>query len=198
MQAVLFDMDGTLIDSRRYWFAVIQDASAHFGGRDVAWSEFIETFGQSALDDARQFFPAAPVEKVDAFYNAALPKHGHHIVTMEGALDVVTELKTRDIAVGCVTNSPRVFTMEVLARVGLLPHLRTIVTADDVTHAKPAPDMLLLGAKQMGVTTENCLMVGDSKFDAMAARAARMRFIGLHVDGDARIERLSQVGQYLQ
>ena len=75
VQAVMFDMDGTLLDSRHYWYAVIQDASRSFGGRDVPWEEFLAGFGQSSADDAAQFFLAAPLAQVDAFYNAALPRH---------------------------------------------------------------------------------------------------------------------------
>jgi len=154
--AVMFDMDGTLLESRRYWFAVVQDASRTFGGPQISWDDYNSTFGQSSADDVAQFFPGTPLDKVDAFYNCALPRHGHHITLMDGVMDVIGALRSRAIPCACVTNSPTAFTVDVL-------------------------------------TPENCVMVGDSRFDVMAARAAGIRMVGLHVDADARVSHLSEV-----
>jgi len=189
----MFDMDGTLLESRRYWFAVVQDASRTFGGPQISWDDYNSTFGQSSADDVAQFFPGTPLDKVDAFYNCALPRHGHHITLMDGVMDVIGALRSRAIPCACVTNSPTAFTVDVLTLLGLRPHFAALACADEVTHPKPAPDLLLLAARRLGVTPENCVMVGDSRFDVMAARAAGIRMVGLHVDADARVSHLSEV-----
>src|SRR5688572_12200760 len=110
-------MDGTLIDSRAYWFAVVQDASRHFGGREITLEEFNRTFGQATADDVKQFFPRATVEAANAFYNASLPRQAHHIKLMDGVARVLEQVRALGLKTACATNSPTPFTEQALTAV---------------------------------------------------------------------------------
>jgi phosphoglycolate phosphatase/AHBA synthesis associated protein len=66
-------------------------------------------------------------------------------------------------------------------------------TADRVANAKPAPDLVRLALAEVGVSAGEAWLVGDSRYDREAARAAGVRFVGLGIDGDARIEALADL-----
>jgi HAD superfamily hydrolase (TIGR01509 family) len=66
-------------------------------------------------------------------------------------------------------------------------------TSDRVPHAKPAPDLLLLACRELGVEPSQAMLIGDSRYDREAAKAAGVRFVGFGIDGDERIERLSEL-----
>src|SRR5438128_763600 len=118
--AVLFDLDGTLIESRNYWFHVVTEASAHFGGIPVLRPQFDASFGQSAAADVAEFFPAAKVADVDHFYNHALPRHSQHLERAPGAEELLKRLSHEQLPAACVTNSPSTFMRNALEAVGLL------------------------------------------------------------------------------
>lgn len=190
IRAVLLDLDGTLIESRDYWYAVVCAASARFGGRPVPRAAFDASFGQSSQADVAEFFPNARVADVDAFYNASLGTLGHHIHVVDGAPALLTRLQDRDVALACVTNSPTAWAQQVLSTVQLAPRFSALACADEVTAPKPAPDLLQLAARKLGVPQEQCIMVGDSRFDMDAARAAGMRSVGIGVAGDDTVGNL--------
>ena len=192
-RAVLFDLDGTLIESRDYWYAVLCEASTHFGGRPVARAAFDASFGQASCADVEEFFPGTRVEDLDAFYNGALPRHAHHVTVVEGARDVLQALERANIPAACVTNSPTPFTRAVLDAVGLLPHFSVLACADEVSHPKPAPDLLLLAARRLRVPVEDCTFVGDSRFDVEAGRSAGCRVVGLGIAADVTARSMAEV-----
>ena len=76
---------------------------------------------------------------------------------------------------------------------GLSRHLAVRATSDRVVHAKPAPDLVLLACRELGVAPAEAVLVGDSRYDREAARAAGAGFVGLGIDGDTRIERLGEL-----
>jgi len=192
-RAVLFDLDGTLIESRDYWYAVLCEASTHFGGRPVARAAFDASFGQASCADVEEFFPGTSVAELDAFYNGALPRHAHHVTVVEGAREVLHTLQKASIPSACVTNSPMTFTRAVLDAVGLLPLFQVLACADEVEHPKPAPDLLRLAARRLQVRIEDCVFVGDSRFDVEAGRSAGCRVVGLGIPADETAPSMAEV-----
>ncbi len=195
--AVLLDLDGTLIDSGDYWYAVVCDASVAFGGRPVERAAFDASFGQSSTADVAEFFPTARVADVDAFYNAALARHAHHIRPVEGARALLETLRRHEVPLACVTNSPTAWATAVLRTAALFPFFNALACADEVTAPKPAADLVLLAAHKLGVAHTGCVMVGDSHFDMDAARAAGVRSVGLGVPGDTTVAALRDVAASL-
>src|SRR5262249_5152089 len=104
---------------------------------------------------------------------------------------VIARLRSAGLRQALITNTPGPLAGEILRHAGLA--LDTIVGGTDVPAGKPAPDMVLEACRRLGVTPGEAAVVGDSRFDRDAAAAAAVRFIGLRLDGDARIERLSEL-----
>jgi HAD superfamily hydrolase (TIGR01509 family) len=196
-RAVLFDLDGTLIDSRDYWYAVLCEAAVHFGEGAVDRRAFDASFGQASSADVVEFFPRTRVEDVDAFYNTALPRHVHLVRAASGTAELLRSLKAAAVATACVTNSPSPFTRAVLGALELLSLFDALACADEVAHPKPAPDLVHLAARRLGVPVEACVFVGDSQFDVAAGRAAGCRVVGLGVTADVAAQSMAHVGQLL-
>ncbi|NBC95451.1 MAG: HAD-IA family hydrolase [Deinococcus-Thermus bacterium] len=173
--AVLFDMDGTLVDSEPIWFEVLRGVVSEFGGElpadahgvlhgsDRATTTVIlrERFG---LRGDVQAFWSRVVERltVDLTRAQAMPNAGAWVEAVAGA----------GRARAVVSNSPRAMVEASLAPHAWARHLDVRVAIDDVERGKPHPDSYLLAAGRLGVPAERCLIVEDSEAGARAAVAA--------------------------
>jgi HAD superfamily hydrolase (TIGR01509 family) len=192
-RAVLFDMDGVLVRSEEVWFRVVEAAGVRFRGRAITRDEFFPTFGQGTAADIPVFGLSCSVAELDAFYASEFVKHLEAMWVNPEAAPLVEELTKRGLRIGLVTNTVGPLTRVILEHAKLERWFEVRATADRVERAKPEPDLVLLGLKELGVSAKDAVMIGDSRFDREAARAAGVHFIGLKLDGDARIERLGDL-----
>lgn len=193
MQAVLFDMDGVLVRSEEIWFRVVEAAGVRFRGRPVTREEFFPTFGQGTATDIPVFGFSCTTSELDAFYVQEFVKHLDAMWVNPEARPTAELLRSRGLRIGVVTNTVSPLTKAILEHAKLDDLFEVRATADRVEHAKPAPDLVLLGLRELGVAASAAVMVGDSKYDREAARAAGVRFIGLKLEGDSRVERLGDL-----
>ena len=98
-------------------------------------------------------------------------------VCYPGVVDGLAELKRMGYKMGCVTNKPRSCTGALLERSGLADFFEVVVAGDDLGEAKPAPAPLLYAADQLYVSPQDCVVIGDSRNDVDAARAAGMAIL---------------------
>ena len=196
-RAILFDMDGVLVKSDETWFRCVEDAGVRFRGRAVTREEFFPTFGQGTVADVNVFGLRCTPAELDAFYVEAFVRHLGTMWINPEAAPLLSALKDAGIARAVVTNTVGQLTHEILTRARLLDFFTSRATSDRVAHAKPAPDLVQLACRELGVEANEAWMVGDSKYDRGAAQAAGVRFVGLGLDGDARIEGLAQLQRLL-
>jgi phosphoglycolate phosphatase/AHBA synthesis associated protein len=189
--AVLFDLDGVLIDSRDAWYHLLCAAARDLGYRAIQRDVFDACFGQGIEADVERFFPRATTAELEAYFDAHFLEHVRHVLVDPDAAPVMQALAQRGIAHAIVTNTTSALARETVRGAGLEPDL--LVGASDVRHGKPAPDMVLLACERLGVPPRQALLVGDSRFDRDAARAAGVRFVGYGMEGDARIDRLPEL-----
>jgi sugar-phosphatase len=172
--AVLFDLDGVLIDSTscitRHWSAW---AGRH--GLDVSAIMRV-AHGLRTIETMRMAAPHLNVEKEAEEFTAGEIADTDGVVAIEGALQLLSTLHTDAWAV--VTSGSAELAAARMGRAGL-PIPATLVTADDVQRGKPAPDPYLLGATRLGMAPERCVAVEDAPAGIEAARAAEMRVIGI-------------------
>lgn len=185
--AVLFDLDGVLIDSRDAWYHLLCAAAKAFGHPALARDAFDASFGQGVEADSEQFFGGTSPAELEAFFDAHFLDHARHVLVDPEATPVLNALAFRGIGHAVVTNTTSALARETVRGAGLEPDL--VVGASDAPE-KPAPDMLWLACEKLGIGPADAWMVGDSRFDREAARAAGIHFVGYGIEGDRRIERL--------
>jgi pyrophosphatase PpaX len=170
-RTVLFDFDGTLTPSLPLWVKAYQLALRHFAiqisdaelirrcfFRD--WEEVARVLGIASVDDLRQQVDRGLTE---AFLEATL---------FPFALPLIRHCREHGLATALVTSSPRHVVAAVLPRVGLAGEFDSIVCADDVVRYKPHPEPLLKALAAIGHEAAEAVMVGDSRVDILAGKAA--------------------------
>ncbi len=198
VKAVLFDLDGVLVDSKHAWSKAVAEAGERFRGRAIDYEEFDPTFGQGTAADIPLFGLSCTAAELDRFYEEAFVRHLDAVRVEPSGPRVLTELRARGLKLAVVTNSVAKVARAALTHAGLLAHLDALATADQVAESKPAPDLPLLALRMLGVGAGEAVLVGDSRFDQEAAEAAGVWFTGLRIDGDARVERLEELLELLQ
>jgi HAD superfamily hydrolase (TIGR01509 family) len=189
--AVLFDLDGVLIDSQEAWFHVLNAAARELGHPPIPREAFEPTFGQGVEADAEQFFPGTPVPEIEAYFETRFLDHARHVVVDPDAQPVMRALAQRGMPTAVVTNTQDALARETVRGAGLEPD--RVVGVRPGLQSKPAPDLVLHACRALGVAPERALMVGDSRFDQEAARAAGAPFLACRFEAEPRIERLSSL-----
>jgi len=175
VRAVLFDLDGTLIDSHGLIIASFQHALRTVLDRDVSADAAQVRWGQPL---ATRFAAVAP-EHVGALVEAYTAHYDAHEATLAsvfpGVPGMLDALVQRGQRLAVVTSKRRRAAAQALRVLGLAPWFATALGAEDAPAPKPAPDPVHEALRRLGVTAEAALMVGDGAFDVRAAKAAGVR-----------------------
>jgi HAD superfamily hydrolase (TIGR01509 family) len=173
IKAVLFDLDGVLVDSFEAWFRVFNDTLVHFGHTPITRKTFGKSWGTSTQEDTRLFMPERTVDEVRAYLEEVYDRYAEKYITVNpDAKLILGSIAGKKVKLACVTNSHGQMTRRILDAKGLSGYFDTVVTADDVTHPKPAPDMLFLACRRLGVRPGETAYIGDTGYDIDAGKAA--------------------------
>ncbi len=182
--SVVFDLDGTLVDSEpNYYEAGRQTLAAH-GVSDFTWSDHEEYVGVSTQETVarwkERYGLGASVEGLLAEKNRRYLELARAATRVYPQMRAFVELLAGEGVPMAVASgsSPRAIEA-ILARTGLDAHLRTVVSADEVARGKPAPDVFLEAARRLGADPADCVVVEDAVPGAAAAHAAGMRCIAV-------------------
>jgi HAD superfamily hydrolase (TIGR01509 family) len=178
--AVVFDMDGVLIESEEVWDAVREAYVRERGGR---YDDEIQRamMGMSSPEWSRYLHETAGLAESPETINAEvvqlmLAAYRDHLPLVDGAVDAVRRLAARfPLAVASSSNRPLIDA--VLDVSGLKECFRATVSSEEVARGKPAPDVYLEAARRLEVAPERCAAVEDSHSGIRSARAAGMRVI---------------------
>lgn len=187
MEAAIFDLDGTLIDSMGMWYEIDVEFLAQFGS-DVPSDLQKSIEGMSFTETAEYFrdrFPFIPysVEQLKVIWNQmAYEKYAHEVALKPGILEFLTYLKENDMKTGIATSNSRELVEVALENLGVKKYFDSIRTSCEVAKGKPAPDIYLLVAKDLGVAPEKCMCFEDVPAGLMAGNSANMRTCAIEDD----------------
>ncbi len=171
---VLFDLDGTLIDSGPIILASFQHTTRTVLGREIPDAELMANVGGYGLyEQMREFDPERVEELVQVYreHNEPLYASLAWCDGMEGAL---AALKERGHRMGIVSTKRKVTIELAFSALPLGPYFEAVVGSGDTEHHKPHPGPLLKGLELLGGETEEAAYIGDAPFDIQAAKAAGM------------------------
>lgn len=177
LQAILFDMDGTLLDSAPDFIAITQAMRA---ARDLPPLPS-KTIRDQVSGGARAMVACAFDENPDSAAFEALrleflARYQEHCAELTHPFDgieaLLADIEQARLPWGVATNKPLRFAEPIMQRLGLAKRSAVMVCPDHVAQSKPAPDMLLLACQQLGVPPQSVLFIGDDARDIESGRAA--------------------------
>lgn len=179
LRAVIFDLDGTLVDTAEEFIPIVQQLRAEHG-RDAMDPQRIRasvsngarslvTLGLDLKEDAPEF-ESKRLRLLDLYSEIV----GTIATPYPGIEELLTQLQERGIPWGIATNKPRAYTEPLLARMELHPPPGSVVCPDDVRERKPHPESLYRNCRELNCVSDEAIYVGDHSRDIEAGRRAGM------------------------
>ena len=187
-KAVLWDMDGTLVDSEELHWIAWRDTMANEGVA-ITREQFLSTFGQRNDSIVPTWLgSAATVERIERIGQAKEELYRHlvrrvGIAPESGVATWLDRLHKHGWQQAIASAAPRANIAAVLEVLSVKHVFQSIVSAEDVHRGKPDPEVYLLAASRVGVPAERCIVVEDAGAGIEGARRAGMRSIGINHDG---------------
>ncbi|WP_054025921.1 pyrophosphatase PpaX [Bacillus sp. FJAT-28004] len=180
IKTMLFDLDGTIIDTNeliiRSFIESLQGVAPEGFGRE----HIIPSMGQPLTDQMKLFSGLEDVTHLVAAYREVnLRLHDDYVKPFDYVIEVIERMHKQGIQIGVVTTKMRLTTERGLKYVGLFDFVDTIVTIDDVVHAKPHPEPVSKAIGLLGADPATTIMVGDSTVDIESAVAAGAIAVGV-------------------
>jgi HAD superfamily hydrolase (TIGR01509 family) len=183
ISAVIFDLDGTLIDSRDQWGKAFSGVLKDLG-KDVPGGH-PEIPGVSIEDNWRMLLPKYQITTGKTLDELKSLTYKHYvkflpeISLMDGAKDFLGDLKEGGVKITLATSCEWWVVKEVFKKLGLEGIFDATVTGEEIPNKKPFPDEFLLAADKLGVSPEDCLVIGDTPSDIEAAKSAGMKVVAI-------------------
>jgi HAD superfamily hydrolase (TIGR01509 family) len=201
LRHVIFDCDGVLVDSEPLSMRADVMLLAQHGieiSEAEAHTRFVGTTFQAMLDMMTEQFGTVFPEGLQATKNTMVEAlYRRELKIVPGVVDVLDALRALDLTISIGSNSPKKRVELAVELVGIADHFDRIVSYEDVTKGKPAPDIFLRAAELAGASIDECLVVEDSLTGATAAVAAGMRtigFTGTHGHPEQHAKDLMRIG----
>ncbi|MET8081907.1 HAD family phosphatase [Streptomyces sp. NPDC005303] len=202
--SVIFDLDGTLVDSEPNYYEAGRQTLAEHGVPDFTWADHERYVGISTRETVARW-------KSRYGLRASVPelladKNRRYLELARTATRVYPEMRKfvellagEGVPMAVASGSSPAAIAAILAGTGLDAYLRTTVSADEVAHGKPAPDVFLEAARRIGAEPADCVVLEDAAPGAAAAHAAGMRCIAIpYVAAQADAPELARAGLLLR
>ncbi len=205
-RAVIFDLDGCLVDSETFALEAIAAEMRALGIAEANWTELRDDFLGVSLPVVCRYVAGrlgrpCPVDFPENFYRRLYAFYAVRLPIIDGVTELLDRLRSAGLAIGIATGGSVERMQRSLDRTGLQAYFAgRAFSAEQVARGKPAPDLVLHVAHKLGVAPADCAVVEDSPHGILGAIAAGMRAIGFvggsHLDGmrERQAERLREAG----
>ncbi len=181
-RAVLWDMDGVLVDTSAFHFEAFRELLAGLG-RELTEEDFRKVFGlrnDAILRELLGELPPSQVEELARRKEEAFrAKASKAVKPLPGSIALIEKLRQRGKRLAIVSSAPRENVVMVLQSLGLTEAFDTVLSEEDVPRGKPDPQGYLLAAERLGVSPADCVVLEDAPGGVEAAKRAGMRCIGI-------------------
>ena len=198
LKAVIFDMDGVILDSFDAWFNVVNLARKELKLKSISKEEFRNNaWGTSVQADVKKYYKNKSIKEISALYKRLMLKSIGKTRIMPDAIHIIQAVRKKGIKTGLVTNSFKSIVSKALEFHKINGYFDAVVTADDVDRVKPYPDPLVKICEKLGIMPQETIYVGDTKTDYKAGKSAGCMVVGLNTKGDLVIGQLSDLRQLI-
>lgn len=194
IRAIIFDLDGTLVDSMGVVHEALNLILRDLGLREVSREEMAELAGMRLSEILRAMAPwLGPKAAEEGELRFKRIYSASELRLIAGVGEALERLRGMGIRMGIVTTTPKEPACALIDRLGISGYFRVLVAVEDVERPKPHPDGPLRASRALGIDPRDCAFVGDSPNDIRAGRAAGTRTIGV-LTGFSSRERLAREG----
>jgi HAD superfamily hydrolase (TIGR01509 family) len=192
IDAVIFDMDGVLIDSEPLHYRVLNQVLHDADGyrlTEAENEEFLGTTTEAMFDTliARHALRHSITEYVQAYESALLDLLQHPLIPQRGVMALIEQCAARGLALAVASSSKRSWVTTTLQSLGIAHWFGVVVSGDDVVHGKPDPEIYLLAAARLAVRPERCLAIEDAPNGVASACRAGMMVLGVRTPSTAHL-----------
>ena len=180
IKAVIFDVDGVLVDSLNANHKFFTDLMNKFGHRFMKREEFLSFFHLPMKDIIRHSTKSTNEEEIEKIWKSGKDRevpYPNELLNTQNNLEEVIKLLSKDYTLGIVTSraADSVFNMPQLSDLG--KYFKVVIGYTDTKNHKPHPEPLILATTKLNMAPEECVYIGDSETDIIAAKAAGMKSI---------------------
>jgi phosphoglycolate phosphatase len=178
-KVIIFDMDGTLVDSSVTIVNAINYVRANLNLEPLERELVLEKVNDPHLNPAEYFYEAdsfSPQQET-WFSEYYTNNHEKELQLYQGIKALLNSLKKQGFRLAIATNAYRGSTIESLSHLKILDYFESLACYDDVGRGKPAPDMLEKNLKDLNVTAQESLFIGDSERDMLASKSANIDYL---------------------
>lgn len=201
-RAVIFDMDGTLIDSIWVWAQVDFDYLGRLGielPEDLRRNIEGLSFPETAVYFKNRFNISDSIDVIMKDWKDMVRDYYHNVIVLKkGVIEYLDFLRSKGVKIGIATSNSMDLTVAVLKRNGVLEYFDEIVTTDQVPRDKSFPDVFLETSKRLGVSPSECVVFEDTYCAVLGAKAANMTVAGIYdINGTSSYKELESICDYM-
>ncbi|WP_281975979.1 pyrophosphatase PpaX [Halobacillus litoralis] len=179
IRTILFDLDGTLIDTNELIIASFTHTIEQYADRPYERKEILDFIGPPLRDSLSKVNPAKVEEMIVTYRKHNIENHNSYVKAYDGVVETIKTLKEQGYRLGIVTTKMRNTVQMGLELTGLDGLFETVITLDDVKNAKPHPEPIVKALSHLDSQASEALMVGDNTHDIEAGQNAGTKTAGV-------------------
>ena len=179
IRTILFDLDGTLIDTNELIIASFTHTIEQYAGRPYTREEILDFIGPPLRESLAKVNPDKVEEMVETYRKHNIENHNSYVKAYDGVVETIQTLKDQGYKLGIVTTKMRNTVQMGLELTNLDGLFETVITLDDVSNAKPHPEPIVKALNNLDAQASEALMVGDNTHDIEAGQNAGTKTAGV-------------------